>query len=85
MSALHPSPETDYIGHARAIIAELREHGLQREADTLQLDMEAASVGSEMLMTLRFHMRQLLRDDRVRPETALRMGALIADIDRALA
>ena len=83
LSALN-QPKTDYVGHARAIVAELRDHGLQGEADRLQLDVDTAAVGSEMLMGLRFHMRGLVRDGRVRPETALRMRDLVAAIDRVM-
>ena len=52
--------------HVRALVAELRNDGLENKASTLMDDLVAGSTGTEIFMRLRYHILELIAF----PETA---------------
>ena len=60
------SQEYNEYDHVRALVAELRNDGLEGHANTLMDDMVAGSTGTEIFMRLRYHVLELIAF----PETA---------------
>ena len=81
-----PHMKRDYYQEARSIAADLSAQGLTNHAATIHDAVEAGSTGTEILMALRYALRQVQKEVAVLPPmTEDSMARLLAALDRELA
>ena len=74
---------TDYCALTRQLMDQLRVEGLVGEASSLLQVMESGATGTEILMGLRWHLKQM-RHASVSQKSADMIDTLIRELDGAL-
>jgi hypothetical protein len=75
----------DHYAVAREIAGKLATEGFPERSQRILNAIAAGSTGTEILMALRWHLREMLRaDPGISPETRQRMSELLLQIDASL-
>jgi len=74
----------DYYLEARDLISRLKSEGDDESASKLRSAMEGGATGTEILMALRFHLAEIIKNIPLRDETRIQASRLLVEIIDAL-
>lgn len=74
----------DYYAAAQELISRLENEGHAADAAKLRSAIEDGSTGTEILMALRFHLAEIIRQTPLKGESQIKASRLLAELNDAL-